>query len=80
MIGDGIYNGDTLVVVEQPEVTSSDIAVVAVNGEEATLKRVKCEEEMCILNPSNPSMQPQLVPANKIHILGKIIQSGRIFE
>lgn len=80
MIGDGIYNGDTVVVVEQHEVTSSDIAVVAVNGEEATLKRVKCEDGMCILMPSNPSMQPQLVPAKKIFILGKVIQSRRNFE
>lgn len=80
MIGDGIYNGDTVVVVQQHEVTSTDIAVVSVNGEEATLKRVKCEGEMCILMPSNPAMQPQLVPAGKIQILGKVIQSRRNFE
>ncbi|MGE6376570.1 helix-turn-helix domain-containing protein [Peribacillus muralis] len=80
MIGDGIYSGDVVVVVQQPEVTSSDIAVVSVNGEEATLKRVKCEGEMCILIPSNPSMQPQLVPAKNIQILGKVIQSRRNFE
>lgn len=80
MIGDGIYNGDTVVVVQQQEVTSSDIAVVSVNGEEATLKRIKCEGEMCILMPSNPAMQPQLVPAKNIQILGKVIQSRRNFE
>ncbi|WP_169908374.1 helix-turn-helix domain-containing protein [Metabacillus halosaccharovorans] len=80
MIGDGIFDGDTVIAVEQQVVTSSDIAVVAINGEEATLKRVKCEDGMCILMPSNPSMQPQLVPANKIHILGKVIQSRRHFE
>ncbi|MCM3242729.1 helix-turn-helix domain-containing protein [Cytobacillus oceanisediminis] len=80
MIGDGIYNGDTVVVVQQQEVTSSDIAVVSVNGEEATLKRIKCEGEMCILMPSNPTMQPQLVPAKSIQILGKVIQSRRNFE
>ncbi|WP_264737275.1 helix-turn-helix domain-containing protein [Cytobacillus firmus] len=80
MIGDGIFNGDTVVVVQQQEVTSTDIAVVSVNGEEATLKRVKCEGEMCILMPSNPAMQPQLVPAKSIQILGKVIQSRRNFE
>ncbi|WP_163102284.1 helix-turn-helix domain-containing protein [Peribacillus alkalitolerans] len=80
MIGDGIYDGDTVIVAQQSEVTSSDIAVVAVNGYEATLKRVKCEGDMCMLIPSNSVMQPILVPANKIHILGKVIQSRRNFE
>lgn len=80
MIGDGIFNGDTVIVVEQNEVTSSDIAVVAVNGYEATLKRVKCEKEMCMLIPSNSLMQPILVPAKEVKILGKVIQARRNFE
>lgn len=80
MIGDGIYDGDTVIVVKQEEVTSSDIAVVAVNGHAATLKRVKCENGMCMLMPSNSNLQPILVPAKDVHILGKVIQSRRNFE
>ncbi|USK46311.1 helix-turn-helix domain-containing protein [Cytobacillus oceanisediminis] len=80
MVGDGIYNGDIVVVVKQAEVTSTDIAVVAVNGHEATLKRVRCQGEMCMLMPSNPALQPSLVPAKDVHILGKVIQSRRNFE
>jgi SOS-response transcriptional repressor LexA len=80
MIGDGIYDGDTVIVVKQEEVTSSDIAVVAVNGHAATLKRVKCENGMCMLMPSNSTMQPILVPARDVHVLGKVIQSRRNFE
>lgn len=80
MIGDGIYNGDTVIIVEQCEVTSSDIALVQIDGTEATLKRVKCENEMCMLIPSNPTMQPILVPAKEVKILGKVIQARRCFE
>lgn len=80
MIGDGIYNGDTVIIVEQTEVNSKEIALVQINGHEATLKRIKCEKEMCMLIPSNPSMQPTLVPAKDIKILGKVIQSRRNFE
>ena len=80
MIGDGIYDGDTVVVSQQNEVSPSDIAVVAVNGYEATLKRVRCEGEICMLIPSNSLMQPTLVPAKDVHILGKVIQSRRNFE
>ncbi|MGM0863410.1 MAG: helix-turn-helix domain-containing protein [Bacillota bacterium] len=80
MIGDGIYDGDTVVVAHQNEVSPSDIAVVAVNGYEATLKRVRCEGEVCMLIPSNSLMQPTLVPAKDVHILGKVVQSRRNFE
>ncbi|MFJ5750093.1 LexA family protein [Peribacillus frigoritolerans] len=80
MVGDGIYNGDTVIVVKQREISSSDIAVVAINEDEATLKRVKCEGEICMLMPSNPSLQPSLVPIKDVFIIGKVIQSRRYFE
>ncbi|MEK5171791.1 LexA family transcriptional regulator [Heyndrickxia sp. FSL W8-0496] len=80
MIGDGIYDGDTVIVVKQVDIAPSDIAVVAVNGHEATLKRVKCENGMCMLIPSNPNMQPILVPAKDVYVIGKVIQSRRSFE
>lgn len=80
MIGDGLKSGDLVIVVQQPEVTSADIAVVAINGHEATLKRVKCNGDMCMLIPSNPTMEPIMVPAKDVHILGKVIQARRNFE
>lgn len=80
MIGDGIFDGDIVVVARQEEINSSEIGVVAVNGYEATLKRVKCENDICMLIPSNPSMQPSLVPAKDVKILGKVIQVRRNFE
>lgn len=80
MSGDRIYNGDKVVVVVQNFVEPHEIAVVSVNGEEATLKRVKCQDGVCMLIPSNPDMQPQIYPANEIHILGKVIESRRVHE
>lgn len=80
MNGDGIYDGDTVIFVKQENVSSSDIAVVAVNEDVATLKRVKCENDMCMLIPSNSNLQPILVPAKDVHIIGKVIQSRRNFE
>ncbi len=63
-----------MIVVKQEEVTPNEIAVVAVNSEEATLKRVKCEGDMCMLIPSNPNMEPMLVKVDRVHILGKVVQ------
>lgn len=80
MIGDRIYEGDRVIVVVQPEVNTSDIAVVAVNGDEATLKRVKCTDGLCVLTPSNPSMEPLIVNAKDVHIIGKVIEVRHSLE
>jgi SOS regulatory protein LexA len=74
MIGDRIQDGDIVIVSKQIEVQPNDIAVVAVNGDHATLKRVKRHGDMCMLVPSNPTMEPQLIPAKDIHILGKVVE------
>ncbi|OPA77443.1 hypothetical protein BVG16_13370 [Paenibacillus selenitireducens] len=74
MIGDRIYDGDLVIVTRQDEVFSSDIAVVAVNGDFATLKRVKYYDDKCMLIPSNPSMEPQLIPAKDVKIIGKVVE------
>ncbi|PZN00860.1 MAG: LexA family transcriptional regulator [Bacillota bacterium] len=74
MTGDRIYDGDRVVVVVQETVQPHDIAVVAVNGEYATLKRVKFQGDMCILTSSNPEFEPIIVPAKDVHIIGKVVE------
>jgi len=74
MSGDRIQDGDLVVVVKQEEVQPHEIAVVAVNDQEATLKRVKIQNNMCMLIPSNPTLQPDLVPSKDVRILGKVVQ------
>ncbi|GEO26282.1 hypothetical protein AAC03nite_20670 [Alicyclobacillus acidoterrestris] len=77
MIGDHIYDGDRVVVIATPDFSPSDICVVAINGHEATLKRVKCQGEVCILSPSNPEMEPMVYPADEIHVLGVVVEVRR---
>lgn len=77
MAGDHIFDGDMVVVIVQPEVTPSEIAVVALNGENATIKRVKQQGETCVLTPSNPEYEPIIVPASDVHIIGKVIEIRR---
>ncbi|MGD6964502.1 LexA family protein [Fictibacillus phosphorivorans] len=74
MIGDRIHEGDVVICTKEVEVLPKDIAVVRVNGDHATLKRVKQHGDMCMLVPSNPTMEPQLVPAKDVHILGKVVE------
>lgn len=80
MIGDRIFEGDRVVVVAQEVVNSTDIAVVAVNGYEATLKRVKYQDGMAILSSSNPAMETMIYPAKDVFVLGKVIEVRHSLE
>lgn len=72
MTGSRIYPGDKVLVRRQPTVDNGQIAVVMVNGEDATLKRVKRLEEAIILYPDNPKYQPQIYKADEVEILGLV--------
>lgn len=75
MIGSRIYDGDKVVVKLQSKVENGDIAVVNVNGDEATLKRVKMAQNgQIILYPDNPKYEPVFVNDERARIIGKVIQ------
>lgn len=80
MIGDHITDGDIVICVSQKEVHSTDIAVVSVDNELATLKRVKCQDDICMLIPSNPRMEPLLVPSKSVEIIGKVVEIRRRYH
>ncbi|MEH7093979.1 transcriptional repressor LexA [Neobacillus vireti] len=75
MIGSRIYEGDKVVVKIQPDVENGEIAVVNINGDEATLKKVKkTESGQVILWPDNPKYEPTFVNNENARIIGKVIQ------
>lgn len=75
MIGSRIHEGDKVLVKMQPEVESGEIAVVNVNGSEATLKRVKkTDSGQVILYPDNPKYDPIFLTDTSARIVGKVIQ------
>lgn len=79
MIGSRIYDGDKVLVKVQPDVENGEIAVVNVNGYEATLKKVKkMPNGQVLLMPSNDKYEPILIDNEKARIIGKVIQV--IFE
>lgn len=75
MIGSRIFDGDRVIVKIQPDVENGEIAVINVNGDEATLKRVKkTESGQVILWPDNPKYEPQFITNESARIVGKVIQ------
>lgn len=70
MSGAGILDGDTVLVRPQDTAESGDI-VVALLGDEATVKRFYREKDRIRLQPENPRLQP--IFATNVRILGKVV-------
>jgi repressor LexA len=70
MIDAGIFDGDFVVVRQQPTAENGDI-VVALLEDEATVKRFFREADRIRLQPENDSMEPIYV--RDVTILGKVV-------
>lgn len=77
MIDAGILDKDLVLVRQQSMAENGDI-VVALIGDEATVKTFYKEKEYVRLQPENPYMEPIIVKDN-LSILGKVIGVFRMF-
>jgi repressor LexA len=66
----GILAGDYVVVRPQETATDGEI-VVALVGEEATVKRFFRESDHVRLQPENPAMEP--IRSKEVRILGRVV-------
>ena len=78
MIDEGIHDGDLVVVSSRQEASRGEM-VVALLGDEATLKRFYPEGEMVRLQPANENMEPIHVPAAEIQVQGIVVGLMRRF-
>lgn len=76
MMNVGIYNGDKILVQKQSHAKNGDY-VVALIGEEVTVKTFYKENGYYRLQPENDSMEPIIV--NDLNIQGKVIGLFRMF-
>ena len=82
MINVGIHDGDLLFIRQQNDVDSGDIAVVAINGDDATLKRVIKKENAIVLQPENPAYETKIYVGKEmenIKIRGRLMQLRKEF-
>jgi repressor LexA len=70
MIDAGILEGDYVVVRKQDNATDGDI-VVALVGEEATVKRFFRESDHIRLQPENKTMEP--IRSKDVRIMGRVV-------
>lgn len=78
MIDEGIHEGD-LVVVQRRELADPGEMVVALIGDEATLKRFYPEGRSIRLQPANRNMEPIRVPAGEVRVQGIVVGLMRRF-
>ena len=76
MIDIGIMNGDYVVIEQRNTAENGDI-VVALVGEEATVKRFFKENGVFRLQPENKTMEPIIVP--EVTILGHVVACIRYY-
>ena len=72
MVGDGILDGDLIVVEKRRRVENGEMAVVLVGGSEATVKRFYQDGERVRLRPSNPDMEEIALPAADVEVRGVV--------
>lgn len=71
--------GDVVIVRKQSDCESGDVAVVLVNGEAATVKKIKKRPEGLLLIPNNPAYEPMFYSNDDIEklpvkIIGKVVE------
>lgn len=76
MINAGIFSGDIVIVRKTPTAENGEI-VVALIGDEATVKRIYCEQGHIRLQPENDAYEPIIV--DEVVVLGKVISLLRYF-
>lgn len=74
-----ISDGDIVIVRKQPDVESGEIAVVLVNGNDATVKKVKKSSAGITLIANNPAYDPMFysnedVEKLPVAILGRVVE------
>lgn len=80
-----LHEGDVVIVRQQPEVENGEIAIVLINGDEATVKEVKESPEGLTLIGHNVAIYTphfynrKEIEALPVQILGKVVELRRKF-
>ncbi len=80
MIDDGIFDGDMVIMESCQTARDNEIVVALIDQEEATLKRIKNNQDGSIsLIPANQTMQPFRYSAERVSIQGRIVGQFRAY-
>ncbi len=81
MIEAGILNGDMVVVEKREWASDHEIVAALIDGEEATLKRLRHNPDGSVmLVPANSAMAPMIYSAERVRIQGVVVAQMRAYK
>ena len=80
MIEAGINDGDTVIIKKARNAENGQIAVVLIDEQEATLKRIRKKGNTIALEAANKNYDTKIYAANRIKIQGKVVSLYRNFH
>lgn len=72
MIEAGILDGDTVLIERRDTAQTGDIIVALVDGEEATLKRLRRKGDSIALEAANPAYETRIFGPDRVQIQGRL--------
>jgi repressor LexA len=73
MINAGILDGDFVVIRKTDTAASGDIVVALIDGEEATLKRLRKKGASIALEAANPAYETRIFGPDQVAVQGKLV-------
>jgi repressor LexA len=73
MIEAGILDGDMVVIKRVDNAVSGEIVVALVEGEEATLKRLRRKGQSIALEPANRAYETRIFGPDQVEVQGKLV-------
>jgi repressor LexA len=80
MTGDGILDGDLVLIRSTQDAPNGAIVVALIDEFEVTLKRLRRRKDAVALESSNPAYQPRIIPADRVRIQGRLVGLYRRFD
>lgn len=80
MIQAGILNGDTVILKRTSTAQTGDIVVALVDGEEATLKRLRRKGASVALEAANPAFETRIFGPDRVEVQGRLVALLRRYE
>ena len=80
MIEAGIKNGDTVIIKKSSTADNGQIAVVLIDNEEATLKKIRKKGNTFALESANKNYDTKIYSSKRIKIQGKLVSLYRNFN
>ncbi len=73
MVEAGIFDGDYVVVRQQPEAENGDTVVAGIPGDEATIKVFARRGGKVVLTPRNSALSPMELSPDEVTVYGRVV-------